>query len=68
MDFKNKYSFYNTIYDLKEKMIDLKYDMALLEDVSKLRLITPEDFEECKDHVEDMMKKINKLIELYYEV
>ena len=68
MDFKKRYEFYNTMYELKEKMIDLKYDIALLEDVSKLRFITSEDLEECEDHVEDMMKKINKLIELYNEV
>lgn len=68
MDFKKRYEFYNTMYELKEKMIDLKYDMALLEDVSKLRFITEDDLKECEDHVEDMMKKINKLIEIYNEV
>lgn len=68
MDCKKKFELYDTMFELKEKMIDLKYDVKLLEDVSKLRFITSEDLEECEDHVEDMMKKINKLIELYNEV
>lgn len=68
MDMKKKYELDNIVYELKEKMIDLKYDIKLLEDVSKLRFITSEDLEECEDHVEDMMKKINKIIEICYEV
>ena len=68
MDCKKKFELYDTMFELKEKMIDLKYDVKLLEDVSKLRFITEDDLKECEDHVEDMMKKINKLIEIYYEV
>lgn len=68
MDMKKKYELDNIVYELKEKMIDLKYDIKLLEDVSKLRFITEDDLKECEDHVEDMMKKINKLIEICYEV